>query len=220
MIEDNFKTIHEKIRAAALKIKRDPKEITLVCVVKGRELTQIKEVLRLGYRQIGENRVQEALNIYKQILGVDWHMIGHLQTNKVKDAVKIFDLIHSVDSIGLAKEINKQADRIGKVQDILLEVKTSGEESKFGFAPEKIPEATDAILKLNNVKVRGLMTIAPFAQNSAQARPYFAKLRQIRDSLDSSWVLSMGMSDDFEVAIEEGADILRIGRAIFEEKEC
>ncbi|MDO9572876.1 MAG: YggS family pyridoxal phosphate-dependent enzyme, partial [Candidatus Omnitrophota bacterium] len=176
---------------------------------------QIKEVLRLGYRQIGENRVQEALNIYKQILGVDWHMIGHLQSNKVKDAVKIFDLIHSVDSIGLAKEINKQADRISKVQDILLEVKTSGEDSKFGFAAEKMPEAYDSISKLNNIKVRGLMTIAPLTQNPAQARPYFAALRQIRDSLDSSWVLSMGMSDDFEIAIEEGADILRIGRAIF-----
>jgi hypothetical protein len=219
MIADNFKIIHEKIRAAALKIKRDPKEITLICVVKGRELIEIKEVLRLGYRQIGENRVQEALNIYKQLLGVDWHMVGHLQSNKVKDAVKIFDLIHSVDSIGLAKEINKQADRIGKVQDILLEVKTSPEESKFGFAAEKMPEATEAILKLNNIKVRGLMTIAPLTQNSTQARPYFAKLRQIRDSLDSSWVLSMGMSDDFEIAIEEGADILRIGRAIFEVKD-
>ncbi|MDD5097836.1 MAG: YggS family pyridoxal phosphate-dependent enzyme [Candidatus Omnitrophica bacterium] len=219
MIADNFKIIHEKIRAAALKIKRDPKEITLICVVKGRELIEIKEVLRLGYRQIGENRVQEALNIYKQLLGVDWHMLGHLQSNKVKDAVKIFDLIHSVDSIGLAKEINKQADRIGKVQDILLEVKTSPEESKFGFAPEKMPEATEAILKLNNIKVRGLMTIAPLTQNPTQARPYFAKLRQIRDSLDSSWVLSMGMSDDFEIAIEEGADILRIGRAIFEVKD-
>jgi len=220
MIEDNFKTIFEKIHAASLKIKRDPKEVTLVCVVKGRELTQIKEVLRLGYRQIGENRVGAARNIYKQIPGVDWHMIGHLQSNKVKDAVKIFDLIHSVDSIGLAKEINKQADRIGKVQDLLLEVKTSGEDSKFGFAPEKVPEATDAILKLNNIKVIGLMTIAPLARNPAEARPYFAKLRQLRDSLDSSWLLSMGMSDDFEVAIEEGADILRIGRAIFEEKIC
>ncbi|MCG2714643.1 MAG: YggS family pyridoxal phosphate-dependent enzyme [Candidatus Omnitrophica bacterium] len=215
MIEDNFKIIFEKIRGAALKIKRDPKEITLVCVVKGQELTQIKEVLRLGYRQIGENRVQEALNIYKQIPGVDWHMIGHLQSNKVKDAVKIFDLIHSVDSIGLAKEINKQADRIGKVQDILIEVKTSGEDSKFGFAAEKMPEAYDSISKLNNIKVRGLMTIAPLTQNSAEARPYFAALRKVRDSLDSSWVLSMGMSDDFEIAIEEGADILRIGRAIF-----
>ncbi|MCG2713709.1 MAG: YggS family pyridoxal phosphate-dependent enzyme, partial [Candidatus Omnitrophica bacterium] len=129
--------------------------------------------------------------------------------------VKIFDLIHSVDSIGLAKEINKQADRIGKVQDILLEVKTSGEDSKFGFTPEKMPEAYDSISKLNNIKVRGLMTIAPLTQNPAEARPYFAALRQIRDSLDSSWVLSMGMSDDFEIAIEEGADILRIGRAIF-----
>lgn len=220
MIEDNFKTINQKIRAASLKIKRNPKEITLVCVVKGRELTQIKEVLRLGYRQIGENRVQAALNIYKQILGVNWHMLGHLQSNKVKDAVKIFDLIHSVDSIGLAKEINKQADRIGKVQDLLLEVKTSGEDSKFGFAPEKILEVYDSISKLNNIKVRGLMTIAPLTRNPAEARPYFAALRQARDSLDSSWLLSMGMSDDFEVAIEEGADILRIGRAIFEGKKC
>ena len=220
MIEDNFKLIFAKIHGAALKIKRNPKEILLVCVVKGVELRQIKEVLRLGYRQIGENRVQEALNIYKQILGVDWHMIGHLQSNKVKDAVKIFDLIHSVDSIGLAKEINKQAARLGKVQDLLLEVKTSPEDSKFGFAPEKMPEATEAILKLNNVKIRGLMTIAPVTDNQAKARPYFAALRQIRDSLDSSWLLSMGMSDDFEIAIEEGADILRIGRALSDYKDA
>lgn len=202
--------------AVCLRTKRNPEEIMLVCVAKGQPLGRIEEVLRLGCRQIGENRVQAALNIYKQAPGVNWHMIGHLQSNKVKDAVKIFDLIHSVDSIGLAKEINKQADRIGKVQDVLLEVKTSPEVSKFGFAPEKISEACGSILKLNNIKVKGLMTIAPLMHNPAEARPYFAALRQVRDSLDSSWLLSMGMSDDFEVAIEEGADILRIGRAIFE----
>lgn len=216
MLAENLQRIKERILAVCLRAKRNPAEIMLVCVVKGRPLDKIEEVLRLGYRQIGENRVQAALNIYKQVFGVNWHMIGHLQSNKVKDAVKIFDLIHSVDSIGLAKEINKQADRIGKVQDLLLEVKTSLEVSKFGFAPEKISEACDSILKLNNIKVKGLMTIAPRTYNPAEARPYFAKLRQVRDSLDSSWLLSMGMSDDFEVAIEEGADILRIGRAIFE----
>lgn len=202
--------------AVCLRTRRNPAEIMLVCVAKGQPLGRIEEVLRLGCRQIGENRVQAALNIYKQVPGVNWHMIGHLQSNKVRDAVKIFDLIHSVDSIGLAKEINKQADRIGKVQDVLLEVKTSLEDSKFGFAPEKIPEACGPILKLNNIRVKGLMTIAPLMHNPAEARPYFAALRQVRDSLDSSWLLSMGMSDDFEVAIEEGADILRIGRAIFE----
>ncbi len=202
--------------AVCLRTKRNPAEIMLVCVAKGQPPEKIEEVISLGHRQIGENRVQAALNIYKQVPGVNWHMVGHLQSNKVKDAVKIFDLIHSVDSIGLAKEINKQANRIGKVQDLLLEVKTSPEASKFGFVPEKISEACGSILKLNNIKVKGLMTIAPLARNPAEAMPYFAALRQLRDSLDSSWLLSMGMSDDFEAAIEEGADILRIGRAIFE----
>jgi pyridoxal phosphate enzyme (YggS family) len=216
MIAENFQRVKERILAVCSRSKRNPAEIILVCVAKGQAPGKIEEVASLGCRQIGENRVQAALNIYKQVLGVNWHMIGHLQSNKVKDAVKIFDLIHSVDSIALAKEINKQADRIGKVQELLLEVKTSLEVSKFGFIPEKISEACGPILKLNNIKVRGLMTIAPFTRNPAESRPYFAALRQLRDSLDTSWLLSMGMSDDFEVAIEEGADILRIGRLIFE----
>jgi len=159
--------------------------------------------------------VQEAREKYRQIPQAQWQMVGHLQLNKVKEALKIFSLIHSVDSVELAQEINKQALKINKVQDILLEVKTSPEVTKSGFNPDALLDVSQEILSLNNLRVKGLMTIAPLVDNAIEARQYFAKLRQLRDRLDYSWLLSMGMSDDFEIAIEEGADIIRLGRAIF-----
>lgn len=221
MITENIQRIRERIAAVCLRIKRDPGKITLVCVAKGRSLAEIEEAVRSGLKDIGENRVQEALLKYKkmrQVAGetLKWHMVGHLQSNKAKDAVRIFDLIHSVDSIGLAQEINKQAVKINKVQDVLLEVKTSPESTKFGFTPEEIPDACGKMSKLSNIKIMGLMTIAPFGDNAQASRSYFASLRKLRDDLNPEWLLSMGMSDDFEVAIEEGADIIRVGRAIFQ----
>ncbi|MFA4854269.1 MAG: YggS family pyridoxal phosphate-dependent enzyme [Candidatus Omnitrophota bacterium] len=220
MINENIQKLRERIDAVCAKIKRNPEEITLVCVAKGRSLAEIEEAVGSGIKDIGENRVQEALLKYSGMPQtkremLKWHMVGHLQSNKAKDAVGIFDLIHSMDSIGLAQEINKQAAKINKVQDVLLEVKTSPESTKFGFSPEAISDACAQMLKFNNIKVRGLMTIAPLGDNPQAARPYFAELRKLRDSLNPEWLLSMGMSDDFEVAIEEGADIIRIGRAIF-----
>jgi len=143
-------------------------------------------------------------------------MIGHLQSNKVKEALKIFDLIHSVDTVSLAQEINKQAARADKIQDVLLEVKTSPEATKFGFSPQALSAACAEIMKLKNIKIKGLMTIAPVVSNAKAAAAYFSSLRQLRDKLNPGWLLSMGMSDDFEVAIEEGADIIRLGRVIFE----
>jgi hypothetical protein len=143
-------------------------------------------------------------------------MVGHLQSNKVRDALAIFDLIHSVDSVSLAQEINKQALKINKIQGILLEVKTSPELRKFGFKPELLAKGCEEIIKLENVKIKGLMTIAPMLDNANETRPYFSKLKALRDQLNPDWLLSMGMSDDFEVAIEEGANIIRLGRAIFE----
>ncbi len=221
MIAENIQRIRERIAAVCRRIKRNPAQITLVCVVKGRTTGQIEEVVRSGLKDIGENRVQEAIlkyNYMRQIPGetIKWHMVGHLQSNKARDAVKIFDLIHSVDSIGLAQEINKQALKINKVQDVLLEVKTSPESTKFGFAPEEISDACGKIFKLSNIKIMGLMTIAPLGDNAQASRPYFARLRKLRESLNPGWLLSMGMSDDFEVALEEGADIIRLGRAIFQ----
>lgn len=202
---------------ACFKISSDPDKITLVCVTKGRPVAQIREIVDLGLKDIGENRVQEALEKHNQISGLTWHMIGHLQSNKVKEAVKIFDLIHSVDSVSLAQEINKQVLKINKIQDVLLEVKTSGEATKSGFSAEDLAKNYAEIKKLENIRVKGLMTMAPVVSSPEDARPYFSKLRQLRDKLNPQWLLSMGMSDDFQVAIEEGAGMIRLGRAIFED---
>jgi pyridoxal phosphate enzyme (YggS family) len=215
MIKDNILRVEERIAASCARIKADPRKITVVCVTKGRSLEEISEAFEAGFRHLGESRVQEARVKSRSIPSADWQMIGRLQTNKVKEALKIFSLIHSVDSLELACQINKQASRIGKIQDILLEVKTSPEESKSGFIPQALPEAAGEILRMDNLKVKGLMTIAPFVDEAEGSREYFAGLRKLRDRINPSWSLSMGMTDDFEVAIEEGADIVRLGRAIF-----
>jgi len=215
MIKENIEKVKERINASCARINIDPDKISIVCVTKGQPVEKISEIISLGYKEIGENRVQEAIGKHKQIPGARWHMIGHLQSNKVKEAIKIFDLIHSVDSLDLAKEINKQAIKIGKIQDILLEVKTSEEETKFGIAPEELGDISAEICKLSNVNVKGLMTIAPLTDNAQEARKYFSLLRQLRDRFNLQWSLSMGMSDDFQIAIEEGANIIRLGRAIF-----
>lgn len=223
MIKENVERVKVAINEICSRIKTDPGKITLVCVAKSRPVEQVLEAINSGLTDIGENRVQEALLKYKElsVIGhrpstIKWHMVGHLQSNKVKDALKIFDLIHSVDTLELAQEINKQALKINKIQDILLEVKTSEEPTKFGFGPEGLAIAVEEIVKLKNINIKGLMTIAALADNAEDSRPYFAKLRQLRDKLNPDWLLSMGMSDDFGVAIEEGADIIRIGRKIFE----
>ena len=215
MIKDNIERVKERIRASCSKTGSNPERISIVCVTKGQPIESISELAGLGYKDIGENKVQEALFKFNQISGLKWHMIGHLQTNKVKEAVKVFDLIHSVDSLNLAEEINKQALKVNKVQEILIEVKTSPEETKFGVSPVDLEEISTEAAKLGNLKVKGLMTIAPLAANIEETRKYFALTRKLRDKINPGWLLSMGMSDDFEVAIEEGADIIRIGRAIF-----
>ncbi len=219
MIKENIERIRGRIVKVCARIKVDPDRITLICVTKGRPVERVLEAVDLGLKNIGENRVQEALEKYPQISNVKWHMIGHLQTNKVKDALKIFDLIHSVDSLELAQEINKQALKINKVQDVLLEIKTSEELTKFGFSPDILEDVAGEIAKLKNLNLKGLMTMAPVVDSAKESGPYFAKLRKLRDRLNPKWLLSMGMSDDFEVALEEGADIVRLGRAIFE-REC
>jgi len=215
MIKENILKVKERIAAICARIKADPAKITVVCVTKGRPVEQILEAVDAGLIHLGENRVQEARGKYTRVPAADWQMVGHLQLNKVKEALKIFNLIHSVDSIDLAQEINKQALKINKIQDILLEVKTSPEVTKYGFIPEELSGAVKAILSLENLRVKGLMTIAPAVDNVEEARQYFTQLKELRDKLNPSWLLSMGMTDDFEIAIEEGADIIRLGRAIF-----
>lgn len=217
MIKENIEKVRQRVFEVCARIKADPNQIKILCITKGRSVGQILEVVSAGINHLGENRVQEADQKYKLISGAHWQMVGHLQSNKVKEALGIFDLIHSVDSVSLAQEINKQALKIDKIQDILLEVKTSPEVRKFGFKPEVLVEVYEEVIKLENVKIKGLMTIAPLVENANETRIYFAKLRQLRDKLNPGWLLSMGMSSDFEVAIEEGADIIRLGRAIFEE---
>ncbi|MDD2688699.1 MAG: YggS family pyridoxal phosphate-dependent enzyme [Candidatus Omnitrophica bacterium] len=230
MIRDNLLKINERISLVCSKINRDPNEINIVAVTKNRTSGQIKEVIEAGIADIGENRVQEALLKYNTLSTIDyrlstikWHMVGHLQTNKAKEAVKIFDLIHSIDSLRLAVEIDKQAAKINKIQNILIEVKTSKEATKFGLEPNNTAEVIGEVSGLKNIKVDGLMTIAPLVDNPEKARPYFRMLRELKEKINElrlmSYelrVLSMGMTDDYQVAIEEGSTMIRLGRAIFE----
>jgi len=227
MVKDNILKIKERITFVCSKVNQDPNSVTVVCVSKGRTAEQIEEVIEAGITDIGENRVQEAIIKINALRTTNYklrtHMVGHLQTNKVKDAVRIFDLIQSVDSLRLAKELDKQASKINKLQDILIEVKTSKEATKFGIKPDDAIEVIKEITKFRNINIKGLMTIAPIVDNPEKTRPYFRLLREIRDKINELRTknyelrtLSMGMTDDFEVAIEEGSNMLRLGRAIFE----
>ena len=222
-IKNNLEIINEKIKKAALKVNKNPEEIKLVAVTKTATIEQIEEVINAGVKIIGENRVQDAKEKY-QILtaGIEWHLIGHLQTNKVKYAVEIFNCIHSVDSIKLAQEIDKRSKQFGKIMDVLVEVNVSGEESKYGIKPEEVKPFIKNISEFLRIKVRGLMTIAPIVKDKEEVRPYFRKLRELSKEIKSKNIenvkmdyLSMGMTEDFEIAIEEGANMVRIGRGIF-----
>lgn len=230
MIRKNISRVREKISLACVKAGRAPKEISIIAVSKGRTAGQIEEAIAQGITDIGENKVQEALAKYSVIRPsgsvagaqrIKWHMVGCLQTNKAKDAVSIFDLIHSLDSRRLALEISRQAQKIGKVQDVLVEIKTSPEETKAGFSPQEALEAIRQISELKNINIKGLMTIAPAVDNPEKTRPHFRALKELKDKINQLTahkltVLSMGMSDDFQIAIEEGATMVRLGRAIFE----
>jgi len=223
-IKNNLEIINEKIKKAALKANRSPEEIKLVAVTKTATTEQIKEAINAGVKIIGENKVQEAKEKY-QILTADteWHLVGHLQTNKVKYAIEIFDCIQTVDSIKLAKEIDKRSLQFGKTTNVLVEVNVSGEETKYGIKPEEVEPFLKEISEFSRIRVRGLMTIAPIIEeDKEEVRPYFRKLRELSKEIKSKNIknlkmdyLSMGMTDDFEVAIEEGANMVRIGRGIF-----
>jgi len=209
--------IAENIRDLRARVK----SVTILAATKGIPVPLIIEALAAGVTDIGENRVQEALlkipNLKIQFPRVKFHMIGHLQTNKVKDALLIFDVIQSVDSLHLAEEISRRAQ---KPVEIFMEVNTSGEASKFGVQPDKTLELIQQISKLPNLQITGLMTLGPLTDDLNQSRAAFRKLRELRDSIVGSGYpqvkhLSMGMSDDYPLAIEEGSDIIRVGRIIF-----
>jgi len=215
----NVEAVRERIAGACQRAGRSPDGITIVAVTKTVEPLAIATALKMGIRHFGENRVQEAEEKIRQLSGLkprpSWHMVGHLQTNKVKVAVEIFDIIHSVDSVRLAEAISR---RTQKTLPVFLEVNVSGEASKSGFPMAEVEPALEVISHLPKIEIKGLMTIAPMVTDAEQVRPIFKKLRSLRDSFRLEH-LSMGMTDDFEVAIEEGATLVRIGRAIFGERK-
>jgi pyridoxal phosphate enzyme (YggS family) len=207
--------VRERIAAAAERAGRRPDDVLLVAVSKTVEAERVKEAIEAGVAALGENRVQEA-KAKVAVLGrpVPWHLIGHLQTNKVKDALATFDVIQSLDRLDLARELERRAAGMGRHVDVLLEVNVAEEPQKSGFAPHAVAGALDAIAPMAHLKVRGLMAIPPAVERAEDSRPAFRALRALagRHGLGE---LSMGMSGDFEVAIEEGATMVRVGTAIF-----
>jgi hypothetical protein len=222
-VKDNLARIRERIEAAARRAGRDPGAVRLVAVSKTVGAEKIREAVEAGAQVLGENYLQEAQKKIEVLgPGISWHFIGHLQKNKAKYAVRLFDLIHSVDSLALAEELDRAAEKNGKVQEILLQADLSGEATKFGAGEGEILQIAERIQGLKNVSVKGLMTMPPFSDDPEDSRPYFRKLRSLRDRLARMKIpgisqedLSMGMSGDFEVAIEEGATLVRIGTAVF-----
>lgn len=226
-IRKNLEIISKKIEMAAIKSGRKPEDITLVAVSKTVESQKILRAIDEGITELGENRVQELTEKYDIInRDCNWHLIGHLQTNKVKYIVEKVKLIHSVDRYNLAVEINDRAKKIGKEINVLVQVNISGEQTKFGVAKNEARQLIRQIAGLENIRVRGLMTIAPFASNSEAVREVFSGLRKLSIDIEKENInnigmeyLSMGMSNDFEVAIEEGANMVRIGTALFGERQ-
>lgn len=222
-IKDNISYVREILYVLAKRFGRDSEEIRLVCVTKETNLSQINEAIEANVTDFGENRVQEAKG---KIISIDkpvrWHMIGHLQRNRVKETLRLFDFIQSIDSIELADVINLEAKRLSKTVDILVQVNTSGETSKFGIGTDEAVKLISHILTLKYVRLLGLMTIAPFSDNAEDSRGYFTLLKKLAEELKKQFsdninmgILSMGMSSDFEVAVEEGSNMVRIGTLIF-----
>ena len=222
-ISSNISLIRQRIEAACARSGRDPQSVRLMAVSKTVVLERIREALEAGITLLGENYVQEAREKIPAIgHAAEWHMIGHLQTNKVKYVVNLFDWIHSVDRLELARELDKRAGQNNRRLNVLIEVNVSGEESKNGMEPDAAMELVRQVSLLPNISVRGLMTMPPYSDNPENSRPYFQALRKLRDEISAAAIpnirmdeLSMGMTDDFEVAIEEGTTIIRVGRAIF-----
>ncbi|MCX6968713.1 MAG: YggS family pyridoxal phosphate-dependent enzyme [Verrucomicrobia bacterium] len=222
--DKNLDRIRHRIRTAAESAGRDPSTVRLVAVSKTHPPGAIREAAGAGQEIFGESKIQEALaKIPVLPPSLEWHFIGHLQSNKIRKALPLFRLFHGVDNPGLAVQMNRIAEECGCFPRILLEVNVSGEESKFGFQPDCLRSAIADLLALPRVGVSGLMTMAPYSEDPLAARPYFAALRHLRDDLEQQTgtplpELSMGMSGDFEAAISEGSTLVRIGSAIFGER--
>lgn len=222
-LKARLESLHERIALAASRAGRSSSDVTLVAVVKTVPAELIENAIEAGVTHVGENRVQEASQKFDSIRRkVTWHMVGHLQRNKVKRALEIFDVIQSVDSVRLARAISERAVAARRAVDVLLEVNTSEEETKYGFRPDELCEAMEQICQLEGLHTRGLMTVGPLVNKPEEARESFVLLRDLRDRISALAlgnvgmnVLSMGMTNDFEVAIEEGATMIRVGTAIF-----
>jgi hypothetical protein len=235
-LEANLHSVQERIAAAAARAGRDASEITLVAVTKMEPPEVIRAAYELGQRHFGENRLEEAQEKVGQLPGdVVWHMIGHIQSRKARDVVPLFGWVHSIDRLKIARRLDRYAADLAEPLPVLLECNVSGEESKYGFAAERWTDdgpqgreqrqalwaAVEEMVDLPHLRVEGLMTMAPIVQDAEQTRPVFRRLRRLRDELAAAFPgggwrhLSMGMTDDFEVAVEEGATMVRVGRAIF-----
>lgn len=226
VLKENYARVYEKVNEACKRAGRNKDDVTLIAVSKTKPVEMLKEVYDCGCRDFGENKVQEIMDKYDKLPSdIRWHMIGHLQTNKVKYIVDKVYMIHSVDSIKLAKEISKEALKKNVIVKVLLEVNVAEEESKFGIMSDEVKELYNEVIDLPGLKVCGLMTIAPYVEDSEENRQYFVKLKQLmvdmtEEKSDNKSVgeLSMGMTGDYEVAIEEGATFVRVGTGIFGER--
>lgn len=223
-IAERLGVVMRRIEAACGRCGRDPRDVAIVAVAKTHGADAVREAFDAGLDTIGENRVQEAQQKIPLCPStLRWHMVGHLQSNKSRLAVSLFDMVHSVDSVRLLEKLNADAAEAGKRLPVCVEVNVAGESSKFGLAPESVPSVLDAASRLCSVEVAGVMTVPPFTPDPAGARPFFRKLRELRDGWRESTglslgTLSMGMSNDFEVAIEEGATMIRLGTILFGER--
>ena len=226
MVTENLKDVERRVRMACERSGRKREEVTLIAVSKTKPVEMLREAYEAGARYFGENKVQELADKYESMPpDIHWQMIGHLQRNKVKYIIDKAELIHSVDSLRLAETIDKEAGKKGITANVLLEVNMAKEESKFGIMPEEVIDFVREIVRFQNIRVKGLMTIAPFVDNPEENRKHFANLRKLSVDIGKEKVnnvnmsiLSMGMTNDFEVAIEEGATMVRVGTAIFGER--
>ena len=226
MLEKNLKSIQDKVKDACKRSGRHPEDVTLIAVSKTKPVSMLQEIYDLGIRQFGENKVQELTDKYEKLpKGISWHMIGHLQRNKVKYLIGKTTLIHSVDSLRLAEAIEAEAAKKNCLVDVLIEVNVAREESKFGISPEEVLPLVEQIARFRHIKIKGFMTIAPFVENPEENRIHFANLRKLSVDIASKnidngsmRILSMGMTNDYEVAIEEGATMVRVGTGIFGER--
>ncbi len=227
-MKQRLEQIKERIRRAAEACGRHAESVRLVAVSKTISAEKVRLAIEAGVTILGENYVQEAREKFNALVqySASWHFIGHLQSNKAKYAVRLFDLIHSVDSLKLARELNKQARKVDKVQQILVQVNISGEDTKSGITAEEAPQLISEIGRLENLSIKGLMTMPPYFYQPEKVQPFFAALRELRDRIKEKSIatvsmdeLSMGMTGDFEVAIQEGATLVRIGTAIFGERK-